>query len=159
MGFFSWITQDTRRSIYNKFTGKKPFKVIMTDNKGNQWVEEDYEGYGVFGGKDYYELVAEMNGITEGTTKEKRSKGIEIQFGVRGIQTHDGKIYLGGGKDFFRWDEPIIDGKSPNELIDNGECQQIVLNYHNPIFPSLTESGEYIDGIAPEDCPDQGYFL
>ena len=33
----------------------------MIDNEGNVWTEESYEGYGVFGGKDFYELVAEMN--------------------------------------------------------------------------------------------------
>jgi hypothetical protein len=62
MGFFSWITQDTGRSIANAYSGLETFKVIMTDDKGNQFVEEDYEGYGVFGGKDYYELLSEMNG-------------------------------------------------------------------------------------------------
>lgn len=61
MGFFSWITEDTGRSIANAYSGLETFKVIMTDDKGNQFVEEDYEGYGVFGGKDYYELLSEMN--------------------------------------------------------------------------------------------------
>ena len=61
MGFFSWKTQDTDKSIANTHSNKKTFKVIMTDNKGKQWVEENYEGYGEFGGKDYYELLDEMN--------------------------------------------------------------------------------------------------
>ena len=56
MGFFSWITEDTGRSIVNAYSGLETFKVIMTDDKGNQFVEEDYEGYGEFGGKDYHEL-------------------------------------------------------------------------------------------------------
>ena len=62
MGFFSWKTQDTGKSINNHYSGIPTFKVIMTDNKGNQWVEENYEGYGEFGGKDFYELLSEMNG-------------------------------------------------------------------------------------------------
>ena len=62
MGFFSWITEDTGRSIVNAYSGLETFKVIMTDDKGNQFVEEDYEGYGEFGGKDYHELLSEMNG-------------------------------------------------------------------------------------------------
>jgi hypothetical protein len=33
----------------------------MIDNKGNVYKEENYEGYGVFGGKAFYELLAEMN--------------------------------------------------------------------------------------------------
>jgi len=62
MGFFSWVTQDTKKSICNAYSGKGTFPVTMTDNKGNRWHEPNYDGYGVFGGKDYFELVAEMNG-------------------------------------------------------------------------------------------------
>ena len=58
MGQFSWITQDTGRSI----SSITPFQVTMTDNKGNKWTENDYEGYGEFGGKDYFSLLSEMNG-------------------------------------------------------------------------------------------------
>ena len=53
----------------------------MTDNKGNQYVEDDYEGYGVFGGKDYYELVAEMNG-----RDTDRATGISISFELPDIK-------------------------------------------------------------------------
>jgi hypothetical protein len=74
MGFFSWETQDTRRSIPSIYSIRKTFKVIMIDNKGNKWIESSYEGYCVFGGKDFFELLAEMNG---GSTKEF---GIELYF-------------------------------------------------------------------------------
>ena len=80
MGQFSWFTQDTNHRIVNG----KPFRVIMTDNKGNKYVEQCYEGYGVFGGKDYYALLAEMNGHTlevcGGDKWELRLKGIELAF-------------------------------------------------------------------------------
>ena len=66
MGMFSWFTQDTHHRIVNN----EPFRVVMTDNNGKQYVEECYEGYGVFGGKDYYELLAEMNGYSERDCKE-----------------------------------------------------------------------------------------
>lgn len=62
MGFFSWKTQDEGKTIPNESSGLETYKVYMIDNKGNVWIEENYEGYGVFGGKDYYELLAEMNG-------------------------------------------------------------------------------------------------
>ena len=75
MGFFSWKTQDTNRSIPSFHSIKKTFIVTMTDNKGHKWTEPFYEGYGMFGGKDYYELVAEMNG------KKTREDGIELTFG------------------------------------------------------------------------------
>lgn len=74
MGFFSWITQDTERSISNSSSDFGTFRVFMLDNKGNKWVEDDYEGYGVFGGKDFYELLAEMNG------KTTRDQGIDLVF-------------------------------------------------------------------------------
>lgn len=81
MGQFSWFTQDTHKRIVN---GRK-FNVIMTDDKGNQYREGWYEGYGVFGGKDYYELLAEMNGYTlkdfDGDSEKLRLKGIELAFG------------------------------------------------------------------------------
>jgi len=72
MGFFSWLTQDTNRSISNYFSIKPVFPVFMTDNKGQVWKEYCYEGYGVFGGKDYYELMAEMNDLTS------REKAIDL---------------------------------------------------------------------------------
>lgn len=75
MGFFSFITQDTNKSIANAHSNRPTFTVYLMDDKGNLWVEDDYEGYGVFGGKDYYELLAEMNG------KTTRDEGITLAFG------------------------------------------------------------------------------
>ena len=64
MGFFSWKTSDTDKSICNSYSGRDTFTVFLKDHKGNVWREDNYEGYGEFGGKDYHELVAEMNGIS-----------------------------------------------------------------------------------------------
>ena len=75
MGFFSWKTQDTNRSIANEYSRLPTFTVYMTDNKGNQWKEDNYEGYGVFGEKDYYELLAEMNELSG---ENLRSQGISL---------------------------------------------------------------------------------
>ena len=75
MGFFSWKTQDTGKSIANQYSGKPTFTVFMLDDKGNSWVEDNYEGYGEFGGKDFYELLAEMNGL-----ESNRSFGIDLAF-------------------------------------------------------------------------------
>lgn len=109
MGMFSWFTQDTHHRIVNG----ENHKVIMTDNNGRKYVEHCYEGYGEFGGKDYYELLAEMNGLGS-----DRQAGIELAF----------------------------EG-SPNG--DNPNC----------LHPSLTESGEYMGGPAPESDPDQGFTI
>ena len=47
----------------------------MTDDKGNQWEESNYDGYGEFGGKDYYTLLDEMNGGTG-----DRMRGVDLYF-------------------------------------------------------------------------------
>ena len=77
MGFFSYKTQDTNKSIANKHSGRPTFPVIMLDDRGNEYYEDDYDGYGVFGGKDYYELLAEMNGA------RTRDEGIDIALGPK----------------------------------------------------------------------------
>lgn len=76
MGFFSWKTQDTGISISNSASRRGTFPVTMSDDKGHKWTEPNYKGYGVFGGKDFFELVAEMNGFPA-----NRKKGIDIAFG------------------------------------------------------------------------------
>jgi hypothetical protein len=75
MGFFSWKTQDTDRSIPSSYSNRPTFPVVMHDNGGQRWIEDSYEGYGVFGGKDFYELLAEMNGA------KTRDEGIRLAFG------------------------------------------------------------------------------
>ena len=76
MGQFSWIAQDTNRSI----SSENPKPVTMSDNKGNKWTETEYEGYGEFGGKDFYQLLAEMNNV-KGLTGDPdidRGYGIDL---------------------------------------------------------------------------------
>jgi len=80
MGFFSFKTQDTRRSIANNASRKATFDVYMVDNQGNEYHEPSYSGYGVFGDKDYFVLMAEMNGINEDTDQRMRSKAIDLYY-------------------------------------------------------------------------------
>lgn len=72
MGFFSWKTQDSERSIANAYSIRKTFKVYMHDNQGNVYAESEYDGYGEFGGLDFYELMARMNGL------KGRSEAIDV---------------------------------------------------------------------------------
>lgn len=75
MGFFSWITQDTKKSISNSSSIRGTFPVYMVNPLTGQFFKEDnYEGYGEFGGKDYYELLAEINGANG------RNDGIDLAF-------------------------------------------------------------------------------
>ena len=85
MGFFSWNTMDTDNSIANEHSNRKTFRVQMMDNKGNVFTEDNYDGYGRFGGKDFYELLAEMNGFESDKTgdeytDEARGFGINLAF-------------------------------------------------------------------------------
>lgn len=40
------------------------FTVDMVLPDGTRYVEEGYDGYGEFGGKDFFESVAELNGMS-----------------------------------------------------------------------------------------------
>ena len=138
MGFFSWNTMDTDRSIPSQYSNRKTFRVQMIDNKGNVWTEDDYEGYGRFGGKDYYELLAEMNGFTSDKTgdeytDEARGFGIDIAFKDNGsgvategvyypnlIEKADGWVYEMGGPDScdfqgYFYDDEDFDGEDDYE--------------------------------------------
>lgn len=80
-GQFSWMTQDTDQQIGSERANM--IDVWMYDNKGNSWYEKRYEGYGEFGGMDYYELLATMNGYSEEDLKkgqEMRDIGIDLAF-------------------------------------------------------------------------------
>jgi len=87
MGLFSFMTQDTVRSIVIaskagvRESVRKPFTVYMKDGNGHVYQEDAYEGYGVFGGKDFYELVAEMNGLGS-----DRQAGIDLFFGKISVE-------------------------------------------------------------------------
>jgi hypothetical protein len=73
-GQFSWMTQDTGQQIGSQKENTIP--VYMFDNTGKYYYENEYEGYGVFGGKDYYELLDQMNGGSG-----DRIRGIDLAFG------------------------------------------------------------------------------
>jgi len=75
MGYFSWKTCDTDRSIANQDSERPTFDVHMITPDGRTFTERNYEGYGEFGGKDFYELLAELNGLGS-----DRSAGIDLSF-------------------------------------------------------------------------------
>jgi hypothetical protein len=75
MGFFSWNTCDTGESIANTYSTRPTFPVHMITPDGRVFTEENYEGYGEFGGKDFHELLAELNGL-----ESDRDAGIDLTF-------------------------------------------------------------------------------
>jgi hypothetical protein len=73
-GQFSWFTQDSNQQIGSEKENTLR-AVYMIDDKGKKYAESNYEGYGEFGGMDYYELLDVMNGGSG-----DRSHGISIAF-------------------------------------------------------------------------------
>lgn len=62
MGFFSWITADTNESVPSVHSSRRTFDVyVLQPNGGKPIKEEAYEGYGIFGGRSIYTLLAEWN--------------------------------------------------------------------------------------------------
>lgn len=64
MGFFSWKTSDTDKSISNVYSARGAFPVyvlIPEEFGGGSIKEKCYGGYGEFGGRDIYALVAQWN--------------------------------------------------------------------------------------------------
>lgn len=138
MGQFSWFTQDTHHRIVND----AEYTIYMADDKGNKYREDFYEGYGEFGGKDFYELVAEMNGYAKGTDANGNDvllKGGEAVKSGNVPDLRDVGIMLAYGED-----------SEGHTKYPNGDNPEI-------IYPSITESGDYLGGECPESDPDQGF--
>jgi len=105
-GQFSWMTHDSDAQIGSEATNR--VHVYMFDNEGNKWEEKRYEGYGEFGGKDYYDLLATMNGYTPEDLKDKallkklrivgkpemRQIGIALAFDENKVKPKNGKKVL-----------------------------------------------------------------
>jgi hypothetical protein len=112
----------------------------MIDDKGNAYYEPNYDGYGVFGGKDYYELLAEMNGITSEAEGDKytfdmRGRGIDLAFSnIKSVlhpnlvEDKDGWVYDKLGPEscddqgFFYDDGSDCCAECGAELEEDGEC-------------------------------------
>lgn len=76
MGFFSWRTSDTHRSISNAYSsrGALPVYLIAPDNE--KIYESCYEGYGVFGGHDVFALLAQWNFPDKCTGNEETDRKV-----------------------------------------------------------------------------------
>jgi len=85
MGFFSWKTSDTEEEIWNMYTGRcKP--VYLYCPNGDVIEEPFYQGYGVFGGKDAYALLARWNRPIRCIGDDEVDRGIGIEIGCYGEQ-------------------------------------------------------------------------
>lgn len=125
MGIFSFVTSDTQKSVLVR----QHFPVYLVSDTGDHWYESNYEGYGVFGGKDIFELITEMNWPEQKTNK----------------------------RSFFfkQWDavSPII------QLTFNFHDMEIILGWKTPrIVEKVTSIHKSRNLRATNQCPNQGYY-
>lgn len=130
MGFFSWKTSDTHKSISNIHSIRGAFPVYLLIPKefqkeyGKYIEEKSYDGYGVFGNEDVYSLVAKWN-VPERCYKNGKLLDNEE---LRGI-----------GIEIACYDKDNASLKYPIKLVENKE-----LEYEN---------------VAPSrNAQDQGFF-
>ena len=131
MGIFSWIAQDSNRSVKVHYKNRRKNVYYLWDNEGNCWKEDEYWGYGVFNGKDYFVLLYEMNLPPECK--------LEMKEKIKELEKRDD-----------------VDDEDFNEIRQKG----IKMYYSNDktiLFPNITESVNW-DWIneKPKDCPKQG---
>lgn len=74
MGQFSFISRNGHQIRNEYHDGQKVWMVYKDGDDVKVVVEHEYDGYGRFGGLDYYEVVAKMNG------KITRSEGLDFAF-------------------------------------------------------------------------------
>lgn len=128
MGFFSWKTSDTKRSIANTHSSRPTFTVYALWPDGSYLEEAHYDGYGRFGGCDIYEEIAYRNGLSERSQDENimheaRLKALSAVF--RDNPSGDFAVAAENG---------LIVPKFSTKIVD---------------YSSLPHS---------ENCPYQGYF-
>lgn len=177
MGFFSWKTADTKKSIRNRLaTGFKRQKAVclLQPNGLPPIVEAAYEGYGIFGGVDAFVWLAEQNLSQEMLEQmnevERRNAGISMTSGSYVLDHNTGKTYsvfhpvigMPGVEHLdVTWDAPLsqFGGKSANDLvIEKRFLLQEVPTPSVPLKFSFNPKAKYEDLPASEVCPHQGYF-
>jgi hypothetical protein len=183
MGFSSFKTSDTKKSIANAFSTRSTFDVHMITEDGQVFTEDDYQGYMDFGGKNVHVLIGELNGMTaeegDGNSAEENLRLKVINLIYETVITNGERSYS-NKQDFFNWEEPLEQegGKTPNQLVAEGWKQEYPYGYGN--FTECAKAGlkipkfvetlhalpenkkewkEFWDTLPyPEDCEDQGYF-
>ena len=144
-GQFSWMTQDTGDQIGSE--KQNTIDVYMYDNQGNQWYENRYEGYGEFGGMDYYELLARMNGYSEEDLKKgQEMRGIGIDLAFNKLKTKDK-----GRKVLFP--ALVADGKynwKRHDFTKEAESDPNQSWYQEPEYDDYEDEDEYYESEKPE---------
>lgn len=182
MGFFSWDTSDTEETI-NNVCSEEPHTrpVYMLLPNGQKSIKEEaYEGYGVFGGIDAYEKLAELNlgDLTaDMSSDERRLIGIYIDSSQDFYRDENGALYgccsiapphllkllVDEEITTFSNYNQKIDGKTINELIENkkliAEPAKLKYPLKYPLKFSFDESATYEGLPAAAIAENQGFFF
>jgi hypothetical protein len=110
MGQFSWMSVDTDEQIYNDGTEAQEVTMVYKNPQGEilRVTENDYDGYGEFGGIDLYDAVCMMNNLPV-----DRSDGIDLYFSIEG-QGMGGTAKNEG----FEWPQLFLADAPRDEVID-----------------------------------------
>ncbi len=135
MGFFSWKTSDSKISIPNRYSSMCTFTVHMVTRDGRVFTENTYDGYGEFGGKDFYELLAEIN---PGQIKT-RDAGIDLAFKDNSSGEYNGNFEMPKLVEHLPITREAYPDISEEEYMEK--------------FQRWFDSLDY-----PETCENQGYF-
>lgn len=178
MGFFSWKTADTNRSIYNVHTNKcKPVYLLQPDGQAPIF-EPAYDGYGVFGDVDACYWLGKINlpadVVATATDDEIRDYGVSLDCGTLCRDTVTGEVWKIASRNnpcfqslnYFSgsYFDPIpeYDGKCANDLLETKRFEYVSFKSVIPIkFPlkfSFDPKAVYEDLPASVNCPRQGYF-
>ncbi|MBS7671599.1 hypothetical protein [Croceicoccus gelatinilyticus] len=179
MGFFSWMTADTRQSIANVYSGRDTKPVYLLQPGGEPPIREDaYEGYGEFGGQNAYEWLALANIPTDRIAEfsepdwKLHMVGVSLAHGSYYCHRDTGANYsiFHPVPDLFGLNIthlactfaqpcPEFGGLSPNEALRTGllECLEVPRPKH-PLKFSFDPNAVYEDLGVSQNCPWQGYF-
>ena len=81
MGFSSFLTSDTKESIWNVYTGRSRTVYMLQPNGLPPIEEKAYQGYMVFGGVDVFEWIARINNLAGLTSDEEyRNAGLNLLY-------------------------------------------------------------------------------
>ena len=100
MGQFSFISVDTKTRIYCDGQGDQTVTMVYMDGNGTVKTvsEASYQGFGMFGGLDYYSIMGKMNRskiVNDLLDDVIREKGIDLFFDETLQDTVFPQLYLG----------------------------------------------------------------
>ena len=174
MGFFSFMTADTNKSITNVHSrqGALPVAVLIPAEYGGGCITEySYDGYGEFGGCDVYELIVDWNYKYLEIPNLKEPLREEFEPGGDGQMYYEGELaqyelicsiiadYQNGMKPRRLEKEYGSDWKQELGIYllmdENRACLKYDLKIVELTNKHLTY--EEVEGIS-KDVDDQGYF-